>query len=100
MVTGPVLPPKEGDAWGHVPRLGEQPLANGPFRTGESITRGQAEEALPRTRPACENPNPVWECTSSSLGKDAVGAQDGTTSKKATVPEPPARSRTEILGLD
>ena len=27
MVTGPVLPPKEGDAWGHVPRLGEQPLA-------------------------------------------------------------------------
>jgi hypothetical protein len=28
MVTGPVLPPKEGDAWGHVPRLGEQPLAN------------------------------------------------------------------------
>jgi hypothetical protein len=61
---------------------------------------GQAEEALPGTRPACEDPEPVWEYTSSSLGEDAVRAQDGATSKKATVSKPPARSRTEILGLD
>ncbi len=51
---------------------GSGPWPSGPFRTGESITRGQAEEALPRTRPACEDPNPVWECTSSSLGENAL----------------------------
>ena len=27
MATGPALPPREGDAWEHVPRLGEQPPA-------------------------------------------------------------------------
>ncbi|MFN9897407.1 MAG: hypothetical protein ACK55Z_01160, partial [bacterium] len=37
---------------------------------------------------------------SSSIGEGAVGAQDGATSEKTTFPEPPARSRTEILGLD
>jgi hypothetical protein len=79
---------------------GSGPWPSGPFRTGESITRGQAEEALPRTRPACEDPNPVWECTSSSLGENALETKDGATSEKTTFPEPPARARTEILELD
>ncbi len=79
---------------------GSSPWPSGPFRTGEGVAGRQAEEALPGTRPAYEDPNPVWECTSSSIGEGAVGAQDGATSKKATFSEPPARSRTEILGLD
>jgi hypothetical protein len=79
---------------------GSSPWPSGPFRTGENVTGRQAEEALPGTRPAGEDPNPVWECTSSSPGEGAVGTQDGATSEKATFSEPPARSRTEILGLD
>ncbi len=62
--------------------------------------RGQTERAQPRTPSACEDSNPVWDCTSSDLGEDAVGAQDGTTSKKATFSKPPACPRTEVLGLD
>ncbi len=76
------------------------PQPSGPFRTRGSVAGGQAEEALPGTRPACEDPNPVWECTSSSIGEDAVEAQDGATSEKATFSEPTTSSGAEILGLD
>ncbi len=55
---------------------------------------------MPGTRPACEEPKPVWECTSSSLGENALETWDGATSEKTTFPEPPTRSRTEILGLE
>ncbi len=79
---------------------GSTPKPSGPSRTGGSAAGRQAEEALPGTRPACEDPNPVWECTSSSLGENALETEDGATSEKTTFPEPPARSRTEILGLD
>jgi hypothetical protein len=65
------------DSWGS-----PQPIS--PFRTGESITRGQAEEALPRTLPACEDSSPIRDCTSPGLGADAVRAQDDTTPKKTT----------------
>jgi hypothetical protein len=79
---------------------GSSPWPSGPFRTREGVTGRQAEEALPGTRPTCEDPNPVWECMSSSIGEGAVGAQDGATSEKATFPEPSARPRKKILGLD
>ncbi len=72
---------------------------SGPSRPGESIAGGQAEKALPGSLPAREDPDPVWECTSSSIGEGAVGAQDGATPEKTNFPEPPARSRTKILGL-
>ena len=75
-----------------------QPI--GPFRTGEDVTRGQAEGAKPGTPPACKDSSPIRDCTSPGLGTDAVGAQNGTTSKKTTLSEPPTRSRTEVLGLD
>jgi hypothetical protein len=79
---------------------GGSPQPISPFRTGESITRGQTERAQPGTPPACKDSNPVWDCTSSGLGEDAVGTQNGTTSKKATFSEPPTCSRAEVLGLD
>ena len=81
------------DSWGS-----PQPI--GPFRTGESVTRGQTEGAQPGTPPTCKDSNPIRDCTSSGLGEDTVGTQDGTTSKKATFSEPPTYSRAEILGLD
>ncbi len=96
----PAPPYREGDAREHAPRLGEHPLTKWPLLHGGSITGRQAEEALSGTRPACEGSNPVWECMSSSLGENALETQDGATSEKTTFPKPPARSRTEVLGLD
>ncbi len=55
---------------------------------------------MPGTRPACEDPNSVWECPSSSLGENPLETYDGATSEKTTFPKPPTRSRTEILGLE
>ena len=48
------------------------PQPSGPSRTGGSVAGRQAKETMPGTRPACEDPNPVWECTSSSLGENAL----------------------------
>ena len=75
-----------------------QPI--GPFRTGESATRGQAEGAQPGTPPAYEDSSPIRDCTSPGLGMGTVGAQSDTTPKKTTLSEPPNRSGTEVLGLD
>ena len=79
-------------------RGSSQPI--GPFRTGENVTREQTEGAQPGTPPTCEDSSPIWDCTSPGPGTDAVGVQNGTTSKKTTLSEPPTRSRTEVLGLD
>ena len=46
------------------------PQSGGSFRKGGSISRGQAEGIWTRTRPAREDPVPVWECTPSSLGEN------------------------------
>ncbi len=80
--------------------LGSNPQPIGPFRTGESITRGQTGGAQPGTPSACKGSNPVRGRTSSGLREDAVRTQNGTTSKKATFSEPPTCSRAEILGLE
>jgi hypothetical protein len=48
------------------------PRPSGSSRAGGSVAGRQAEEAPPGTRPACEDSNPIWECTSSSLGKNAL----------------------------
>jgi hypothetical protein len=79
-------------------RGGPQPI--GPFRTGENATRGQAEGAQPGTPPTYKNTGPIRDCTSPGLRMDAVGVQNGATSKEKTLSEPPARSRAEVLGLD
>ncbi len=51
MVTGPALPPREGDAWEHVPRLGEQPLANWSLPHGGEHHKG-ADRESPTKDPA------------------------------------------------
>jgi hypothetical protein len=51
MATGPALPPREGDAWEHVPRLGEQPLANWSLPHGGERHKG-ADRKSPTRNPA------------------------------------------------
>ncbi len=70
---GLASPSREGDAQERAPRLGEHPLTKWPLlHGGGGIAGRQAEEALSGTWPACEDPNPVWESTSSSLGENAL----------------------------
>ncbi len=51
MATGPALPPREGDAWEHAPRLGEQPLANWSLPHGGEHHKGAGRES-PTRNPA------------------------------------------------
>ena len=46
--TGPELPPREGDAWEHVPRLGEQPLANWSLPHGGGCHEGTGQRSPAR----------------------------------------------------
>jgi hypothetical protein len=48
MATGPALPPREGDAWEHVPRLGEQPLANWSLPQGGEHHKGAGRKSPTR----------------------------------------------------
>jgi hypothetical protein len=76
------------------------PQPSGSSRKGGSIARGQAEEVRPGARPACEDPDSVWECTTASLGENTLETEDGATSEKAAFSEPPTRSGAEVLGLE
>jgi hypothetical protein len=49
--TGPAVPPREGDAWEHVPRLGEQPPANWSLPHGGERHMGAGRES-PTRNPA------------------------------------------------
>jgi len=51
MAASPALPPREGDAWEHVPRLGEQPLANWSLPHGGEHHKG-ADRKSPTRNPA------------------------------------------------
>jgi hypothetical protein len=48
METGPALSPREGDAWEHVPRLGEQPLANQSLPHRGERHKGAGRRSPPR----------------------------------------------------
>ncbi len=48
------------------------PQPSSSSRKGGSVARRQAEGIWPRARPACEGPDSVWECTSSSLGENTL----------------------------
>ncbi len=76
------------------------PQSIGPFRTGENAAKGRIEGAQPGTPPTYKNSGPFRDCTSPGLRTDAVWVQNGATSQEKTLSEPPARSRTEVLGLD
>ena len=51
MATGPALPPREGDAWEHVPRLGGQLPANWSLPHGGEHRKGAGRES-PTKEPA------------------------------------------------
>jgi hypothetical protein len=51
MATDPALPPREGDAWEHVPRLGEQPPAKWFLPHGGEHHKG-ADRKSPTKDPA------------------------------------------------
>ncbi len=48
------------------------PQPGGSSHEGGSISRGQAEGIWPGARPACEDPDSVWEHTPSSLGENTL----------------------------
>ncbi len=77
-----------------------EPQSIGPFCTGENAARGRIEGAQPGISPTCKSSGPFRDCTSPGLRTDAVRVQNGATSQEKTLSEPPARSRTEVLGLD
>ena len=77
-----------------------EPQSIGPFCTGENAARGRIEGAQPGIPPTRKDSNPFRDCTSPGLRTGAVWVPNGATSQEKTLSEPPARSRTEVLGLD
>ncbi len=100
MVTGPALPPREGDAWGHVPRPGEQPLANWSLPHGGEHHKGAGRES-PTKEPA------NLRGLKPGLGMHVLKSRGGRGRgsgwchlQEGDLLRAPARSRAEILGLE
>jgi hypothetical protein len=57
--TGPALLPREGDAWEHVPRLGEPPIANWSLPHGGERHEGADRKSPTRNPASPQGPKPV-----------------------------------------